>query len=54
MTQLLAHPVTCVIITLYVANVIWYLTHRHWGMAVYWFAAALITFSVTWLAGWKS
>lgn len=46
------HPMTCAILVLYTGNVLWYLAHRRWGLASYWFAAAQITVAATWLREW--
>ncbi len=49
-----AHPMTCVTLALYASNIVWYLVHRQWGLALYWAAASQITFAATWLLGWRS
>lgn len=50
---ILDHQVTFLTLVLYASNVGWYLTHRQWGLALYWAAASQITLSATWLLGWK-
>lgn len=44
-------PFTCAILTLYVCNIFWQLSHGNYGPAWYWFAAAQITVVATWLMG---
>lgn len=44
-------PMTCLILTIYAGNIAWQLAHGRWGLAMYWFAAAQITFTATWLMG---
>ena len=53
-TAIMTHPVTCLSLTLNVANVIWCACTKQWGLSVYWAAAAQITFAATWLRGWES
>lgn len=43
---------TCLILALYVTNVIWYFYQLRPGLAFYWLAAAQITIAATWLRGW--
>lgn len=52
--QLKLHAMTCMILTLYLANIVWYLFRNQWGLALYWAAASVITVSATWLRGWES
>ena len=52
LTALHQHPGTCAILALYAGNVAWYLYRNHWGLAVYWSAAATITIAATWLRDW--
>jgi hypothetical protein len=40
-------------ITLNLGSVCWYAAQRHWGLCVYWGAAACITFAATFLRGWQ-
>jgi len=44
-------PMTCLLLAIYSVNIVWQLTQGRYGPAFYWFAAAQITFTVTWLMG---
>ena len=46
------HPFTTLLVFLNLCNVVWYSTKGHWGLVIYWLAAAAITTSATWLRGW--
>lgn len=50
--QIKAHQMTCLILCLYTANVVWYALTNRTGLALYWFAAAQITVCATWLREW--
>lgn len=52
MNHITTHWVTCLSIALNLANVAWSLHRGWWGMAIYWLAAAQITFAATWLTTW--
>ena len=52
--QFKIHPMTCAILCLYSANIVWYLLGQKWGLAFYWCAAAQITVAATWLREWMS
>lgn len=48
-----AQPFVCVIVCLYVGSIVWNLSNRDWGPALYWTSAAMISVTATWLMGWR-